>query len=63
MCPAIFKHLLRNKLLVLYCRYQVWDAYSHSQVNLTGVTVVPHLTYVSPTTGPSPYVRCAYMPF
>ena len=29
------------------CRYQVFDAYSHSQVDLTGVSVVPHLTYIS----------------
>ena len=29
------------------CRYQAFDAYSHSQVDLTGVSVVPHLTYIS----------------
>ena len=32
------------------CRYQVWDAYSHSQVDLTSLTVVPHITYTSATT-------------
>ena len=34
------------------CRYQVFDAYSHSQVDMTGVSVVPHITYTlqQPTT-------------
>lgn len=32
------------------CRYQVFDAYGHSQVDLTGLSVVPHITYTSATT-------------
>ncbi|KAL0035306.1 hypothetical protein WJX77_000193 [Trebouxia sp. C0004] len=35
---------------LLSIAYQVWDAYSHSQVDLTGVSVVPHITYTSPIT-------------
>ncbi|DBB14474.1 TPA: hypothetical protein ACH3X3_004761 [Trebouxia sp. C0006] len=35
---------------LLSIAYQVWDAYSHSQVDLTSLTVVPHITYTSATT-------------
>ena len=47
---------------LLGCRYQVWDTYSHSQVDLTALTVVPHITYTlqQPTNQPSD-VSCALL--
>ncbi|DBA74581.1 TPA: hypothetical protein ACH3X2_009453 [Trebouxia sp. C0005] len=35
---------------LLSIAYQVWDAYGHSQVDLTSLSVVPHITYTSPIT-------------